>query len=504
MRERYTTLATISLSAIIIPLAFTGPAISTLAVGRELGGDHVSLGWIVNAYALAFGSCVMAAGAIGDQIGRKRCFTAGLWIFIITSLLIGLAPNVLLLTVLRAVEGVGGALMLTSSTSLLAQAFQGHERNRAFSVLGTAFGVGLAFGPLASGVLIEHLGWRSLYFCLATLAVLILILGSRRIQESRNPQARGIDWPGTLVFTAALLALTLGILRGPLEGWGSPLVLTLLGGAVLLLRIFIVVEPRHPYPMLELALFRYPRFLGVQLLPVATGFSFIALIVYLPLWFMAIQGRDTLVAGLAILPLTAPMLIVPLLAGRLASHINPGVLAGVGFCIAALGTALMMRIAPDSRIVSMAFPMLLIGIGNGLPWGLMDALSVSVVPKERAGMAAGIFTTMRVAGEAIAIAAISAGLLSLTAHYLDRHAETRSLSLPTSATAIARQIGAGATPDSSWSTDGVILELAQHAHTWAFQTIFGALTGLSLIAAGICLATLRTPGTRIKTPPLKS
>ena len=323
----------------------------------------------------------MAAGAIGDQIGRKRCFVAGLWTFIVTSLLIGLSPNLLLLNLLRAVEGLGGALVLTSATSLLAQEFEGAQRTRAFSFLGTAFGVGLAFGPMASGFLIERLGWRALYFAIALIAVLILLLGTRRIRESRDPAAQGIDWPGTLLFTAALVALTFGIVRGPQDGWTSPRVLSLLVGTAVLLAAFVAVESRRPRPMLELSLFRYPRFIGVQLLPVATGFSFIALIVYLPIWFIVIQGRDAFTAGLAILPLTAPMLVVPLLAGRIAQHVSPGLLSGIGFLISALGSWALMRLSPDGGLWSMAIPMLLIGIGNGLPWGLMDALSVSVVPR---------------------------------------------------------------------------------------------------------------------------
>lgn len=120
----------------------------------------------------------------------------------------------------------------------------------------------------------------------------------------------------------------------------------------------------------------------------ATGFSFVALIVYLPIWFIAVQGRDEFAAGLAILPLTSPMLIVPLIAGRLARWVSPGLLSGIGFIIAAIGSLLLMRMSPAGGVWPMVVPMLLIGIGNDLPWGLMDALSVSVVPKERAGMAA--------------------------------------------------------------------------------------------------------------------
>lgn len=498
--DRYKVLVAICISAIIIPLVFTGPAISTPAVGRDLGGDQSTLAWIVNAYAIAFGGCVMAAGAIGDQIGRKRCFVAGLWVFVATSLLIGLTPNLLLLNLLRAAEGVGGALVLTSATSLLAQEFEDAQRTRAFSFLGTAFGVGLAFGPMASGFLIEHLGWRSLYFAIALVAALILLLGTPGMRESRDPEARGIDWPGTLLFTAALVSLTFGIVRGPQDGWASLRVLSLLGGTVLLLGAFIAVELRRPRPMLELSLFRYPRFIGVQLLPVATGFSFIALIVYLPIWFIVIQGRDAFTAGLAILPLTAPMLVVPLLAGRMARHVSPGLLSGIGFLISALGAWLLMGLSPDGSYWTMAIPMLLIGIGNGLPWGLMDALSVSVLPKERAGVAAGIFTTMRVAGEAIAIAAIGAALIGLTAENLRMAAEAGSISLPANATAIASQIGAssghGSSNGSGSAMDRTIVELAHRAYVSAFHSICGVLAVFSILTAVVCILMLRQSADR--------
>lgn len=492
--NRYKVLVAICISAVIIPLVFTGPAISIPSVARDLGGDQTNLGWIVNAYAIAFGGCVMAAGALGDQIGRKRCFVTGLVIFAVTSILIGLTPSLLVLNLLRALEGIGGALVLTSATSLLAQEFEDVERSRAFSFLGTAFGVGLAFGPMASGFVIEHWGWRALYFATAVISILILVLGTPRIRESRDPDAQGIDWPGTILFTAALVSLTFAIVLGPQQGWASAMVLVLIGSAVVLLAAFVAVELKRAHPMLDLSLFRYPRFIGVQLLPVATGFSFVALIVYLPIWFIAIQGRDAFAAGLAILPLTAPMLVVPLIAGRLARFVSPGVLSGIGFLIAAAGALLLMRLSPEAGLGPMILPMLLIGIGNGLPWGLMDALSVSVVPKERAGMAAGIFTTMRVAGEAIAIAAIGAALVGLTAHGLTVAAADNAISLPASAAAIASTISSGAhaaATNESPALDGTIMALANAAYTDALRVILLVLAVLAILTAAICLLTLR-------------
>lgn len=416
--NRTKILVAICASAVVIPIVFTGPAVSTAAVGRDLGGDLSSLTWMVNGYAIAFGGFVMAAGALGDQIGRKRCFVVGLCIFTITAILIALTPSLLLLNLLRAIQGLGGALCGASAMALLAQEYEGHARTRAFSLLGTSFGAGLAFGPLTSGFFIDLAGWRSFYIAIAAVSVAILLLGCPLMRESRDPEAQGIDWPGTVLFTAALVALTAGLVRGPVAGWQSVEIISLFTAAVALLGAFIVVEQRTARPMLDLSLFLYPRFLGVQVLPVATAFSFVALVVYLPIWFTAIQGRGELATGQALLPLTAPMLIVPLLAGRLAKWISPGLLSAVGFVLSAAGALLLMRMSPETGIGPMVLPMLLIGIGSGLPWGLMDALAISVVPTERAGMAAGIFGTMRVAGESIAIAIIGAALIGLTAYGL--------------------------------------------------------------------------------------
>ena len=190
------------------------------------------------------------------------------------------------------------------------------------------------------------------------------------------------------------------------------------------------------------------------------------------------------------------MLVVPLLAGRMAQHVSPGLLSGIGFLISALGAWLMMGLSADGSLWTMAIPMLLIGIGNGLPWGLMDALSVSVVPSERAGMAAGIHHHAR-GGEAIAIAAIGAVLVGLTAANLRTAAQAGSPSLPQDATAIASQIGASAGHGSSTgvvsATDGAIIELAHHAYTSAFHSIFGVLAVLSILTAVVCILTLRKP-----------
>lgn len=500
LKNRYSVLIPLCAAGIIIPIVFTGPAIATPMIARDLGGSLLELGGVVNAYNVAFGSCVMAGGALADRFGRKRCFISGLLLFFLTSLLIGLAPNITFLNVLRGVEGVAGALTLTSASALIAQEFDDHLRLRAFSFLGTSFGIGLAFGPMLVGVLIAHLGWRSLFFGIALASLLVFVFSFQKVNESRDPNARSIDWWGIGLFTLALGALILGIVSGPEKGWNHPQVVILLAGSALLLLLFVIVEIKSREPMLDLSLFRFPRFVGVQLLPIATGFCFVALLVYLPIWFIGIQGYGETEVGLAILPLTAPMLIVPFLAGSLSRHISPGYLCGAGLLLAALGECwLAFALEPGAPISGIVLPMLVIGIGSGLPWGLMDGLSMSVVPKERAGMAAGIFTTMRVAGEAVAIAIIGALLVGYTVSGLRQLAQGNPLLDLAQTSDWAGRIASGqlaAVLEQVASADRNVLgHLLATVYQHSFSAVLLLIAALTAVCAVLCVLTVKVDGT---------
>ncbi|AIS13135.1 MFS transporter [Pseudomonas chlororaphis subsp. aurantiaca] len=484
----YAVLAAVCLAALILPLTFVGVAVATPAIGRELGGGPLALSWITNAFMLSFGSVLMAAGTLADEYGRKRVFSLGVGLFALTSLALAFAPSVLWLDLLRALQGLAGAAALAGGSAALAQEFEGPARTRAFSLLGTTFGVGLAFGPILAGVLIEAYGWRSIFISGTLIGGLSLLFGVPRMHESRDPNAAGVDWPGTLSFTAALVALTWGILQAPQSGWGSPVVWGLLLVALLALLLFIVVELRVRRPMLDLSLFRYPRFIGVQLLPIATCYCFVVLLILLPIRFIGVEGYSEIDAGLMMIALSAPMVVVPLLAAWLTRWFSAGTLSSVGLVIAALGLYLLSRIAPGQAPAANVLPMLLIGLGAGLPWGLMDGLSVSVVPKERAGMATGIFSTTRVAGEGIALAlvvALLAGLLQLSmAATLPEHPQ-----LPLAAQQLASgnlQASAALLPELGRER---LLGLYAKAFTWLLY----ALIAITLVAALVVRLMLHEP-----------
>lgn len=407
-------LFTVCLAAVILPLNFVSGAVATPAIARELGGSAQALSWITNSFMLTFGCFLMAAGVLADELGRKKVFVSGVSLFALLSLLQAFSSSLLWIDLLRAAQGIAAAGALAGGAAALAQEFDGAARTRAFSLMGSSFGVGLAFGPFLAGVLIANFGWRSVFFSATVIAVLSLITGAGKMRETRNPQASGIDWPGTLSFTAMLALLTWALMEIPQSGLHSTRVLSLLGGAALLLAVFVVVELRVKNPMLDLSLFRYIRFIGVQALPLATGFCFVVLLVVLPMLFIGVSGLSEERAGLMMMALSVPMLIVPLLAAWLTRWISAGVLCTSGLVIAAAGLGWLSQAVLAQDVTGMIAPMVVVGIGTGLPWGLMDGLSVSVVPKERAGMATGIFSTTRVAGEGISLAIVGAILSMLT------------------------------------------------------------------------------------------
>lgn len=412
--RRLVVLGAVCMAALALPLAFSGGAVATPAIGRDLGGGPVALNWVTNAFMLTFGSLLMAAGALADRFGRRRLFACGVAGFTLASLALGFAPSITAVDLLRAAQGVAAAAALAGGTAALAQEFDGRARTRAFSALGATFGIGLAFGPVLAGWLITQLGWRAIFATGALAGALSLVFGVPRMHESRDPDARRLDWAGTVTFTAALTCLTCAVIEAPSHGWMSPPILALLAGCLASALAFVVIEQRVEQPMLDLSLFRYPRFVGVQVLPIATCYCYIVLLVLLPLRFIGIDGFDEMQAGGLMLALSSPMLVVPFIAATLTRWMSAGAISGIGLVIAAaglqaLGSALHAGAGPTAML-----PMLVIGIGAGLPWGLMDGLSVSVVPKSRAGMATGIFSTTRVAGEGVALAVASALLAALT------------------------------------------------------------------------------------------
>ncbi|MCB8881220.1 MFS transporter [Acidisoma cellulosilytica] len=470
--EKAAGLLAVCLAAAAMPLTFTGPAVALTEIGRTLGGSPIALNWVTNAFMLTFGSALMAAGALADHHGRKRVFLIGTGAFALVSLGLVFAPNILWFDLLRAGQGLAAAAAFAGGMAALAQEFDGHARTRAFSIVGTSFGVGLSLGPIASAVMIDAFGWRSIFWLVLALVLPSFLLATRVLRESRDPAAKGLDWAGAISFTAALSLFTYGVLLAPQRGWGDVRVIALLIGAVVLFAVFGLVEKRVARPMLDLTLFRYPRFVGVQLLAAAPAYAFVVLLILLPIRFTGIEGMSVIAAGQLMIALSAPLLVLPILAGLLTRFLSPAIICGIGLLISAAGLFWLSGFPVGTAHGLIIAPMIMIGTGISLPWGLMDGLAVSVVPKERAGMATGIFSTTRVAGEGVALALVSAILSALTAAHL-----------PAGSAKTAQRLATGDLAGAKTSLPGVPPALLVQSYSAGFETLLLLLTGITVLTA---------------------
>ncbi len=486
--NRWLQLLAACLTALLIPLCFTGPAVVLPSISQALGGTPVQLNWILNGYILAYGSVIMVSGSLTDLYGPRRVWLGGLAWFCAFTFPIAWAPSAGWIDFLRLMQGVGGAAAFAAAMSSLAPLFHGAARARAFSLLGTTFGIGLSFGPLISGWLVQTAGWRWVFHGtgLVGLAGLALVAASVRA-TSGTAQGR-LDWRGALSFTGALGLFTYGMLLAPENGWTDLAVAGSLLVSALLAAAFVITERRTPHPMLDLTLFRSARFVGVQVLAASPAFLFIALIAILPGRFIGIDGYSPLQAGQLMIGLAAPLLGVPLLAALLTRWVSPRTLSSIGLLAVAAGLAWLARdLAGDAQ--GLWLPMGLIGIGIGLPWGLMDAMAVSVVERERVGMATGIFNTVRVSADGVAIAVVSALLATLV------HAQAAA-ALPAASRQdllqAANRAALGQLAEAADLLPGAAALLHQ-AYDAAFGRVLYALAMLALLLAGLVYALLGKP-----------
>src|SRR4051795_13660508 len=412
MARKWFTLLAASIATFMLLLDITVVNTALPSIREDLGGSFADLQWVIDAYTLALAAVVLMAGSIADRIGRRRTFVAGLVVFTVASAAIALSPSTGFLIAARGVQGIGGAIMFALSLALIAQEFKpGRERATAMGVYGATIGIAVATGPLVGGALTDSLGWESVFYLNVPIGIGAIAMTLTRVRESRDPRPAGPDWPGTITFSTALFMLVLGLVRGNQDGWGSTHIVALLAGSVVLLGAFVLIELRSKDPMLPLDLFRNPSFTGVQIAAFAISSTLFALFLYLTLYLQGYLGNSPLDAGLKYLPVSVTVFLVSGAAASLVPRVPARVLMSAGLALVGLGLLLM-----GGREVSDSWNALLpgfivTGAGAGLVNVVIADVALSVVPKERSGMASGINDTLRQVGVSVGIAAWGAVFL---------------------------------------------------------------------------------------------
>ncbi|WP_344311764.1 MFS transporter [Fodinicola feengrottensis] len=409
------TLAVVCAAIVLVPVTATGASIALPDISASLHTSLASAQWVVNAFFLTFASFMAISGSLADLAGRRLMFATGIAVFCAAMLVAAYAPVIGVLILARVIAGIGAAAVVTGGSALLAHAYAGRGRSRAFALFGTAIGLGLAFGPLIAGVLVTALGsWRAFFLVAAVILVPVLLV-TPLLPASRERHRAGLDLPGAITLTLSLSAFVFGVIEGPSLGWRHPLVICALVAAAALMAAFVIVERRGTHPMIDVSLFAEPRFLAICVIPILLAFGFVAPLLALPAYFMAVDGIDAQTAGLLLVLLTGPTLVVPVVVGAIAHRVSQRVLLVATMVLTAVGAAWStLTIHAGAYAGELAGPLLLIGTGFGVSLAVLDGAAVSAVSPARAGMAAGVFNTMRLGGEAVAIAVLGSLLAGVT------------------------------------------------------------------------------------------
>jgi EmrB/QacA subfamily drug resistance transporter len=434
--SKWWTLTAVCLGTFMLLLDVTIVNVALPDIQSALHSSFSGLQWVVDAYALSLAALLLTAGSLADMFGRRRLYLVGLVIFVIGSLLCGVAATTLMLQLSRGLQGVGGAIMFAVSLALLADAFRGKDRGIAFGVWGAITGLAVAIGPLLGGILTSGLSWRWIFFVNLPIGVVAVVITLLKVAESRSPAARRPDWIGFVLFTAALAALVYGLIESNQRSFGNALVLGCLIGAGVLLAAFVVAESRMRQPMFDLSLFRKPTFSGGSFAAFSLSASIFSLLLYLVLYIQDILGYSALGTGVRLLVISAGILATSTIAGRLSSRVPVRYLIGPGMLLVGVGLLLMRGLDAGSAWTHLIPGMLVSGAGVGMVNPPLASTAVGVVQPQQAGMASGINSTFRQVGIATGIALLGTLFSSQLRDYVAAHASALAGHGPQVATAI--------------------------------------------------------------------
>jgi EmrB/QacA subfamily drug resistance transporter len=408
MDRKWWTLLVVCVATFMLLLDITVVNVALPAIQKDLDASFSDIQWVIDAYALTLASLLLTAGTLGDLLGRRKVFAAGMVVFCVASLACGLSGSPIVLEISRGVQGIGGSTMFALTLALLAQEFHGRERGTALGIWGATTGAAVAIGPLVGGALVDGFGWEWIFFVNVPVGVAALTILFTRVRETADPTGARIDYAGTITFSASLFALVLGLVRANAEGWGSTLIVSLFVASAVLMLAFVLIERRVEHPMFELSLFRKPAFIGADAAAFCLSASMFAMFLYLTLYIQNVLGYTPLQAGVRFLPVTLVSFVAAAASGNLTSIIPARFLLALGLGLVGVGLWLMHGVTPADSWTTLLPGFLVAGAGIGLTNPAIASSAIGVVPPQRSGMASGINTTFRQVGIATGIAALGA------------------------------------------------------------------------------------------------
>ncbi len=378
--------------------------------------------WVVIAYLVTIASVLLTFGRLADMFGRKVLWMLGLGIFTVGSALCGAAPTLLLLVIFRALQGIGGALLMSNSTAMLTRAFPESERGRVLGLNAVTVSIGVSAGPTIGGFITNSFTWRWIFYVNVPVGILGLLFTWYMLKEpARLDRKQKFDPLGAAVLSAGITAAMLGLSFGQESGWGSPLIIGLFTSGFLLLLLFVFIERQVTDPIVDLSLFRNRLFATANMSSLLSFLALFAVSFLLPFYLEQLHGFPTDIAGLLLTPVPLTVSLVAPLSGWLSDRIGSRILSSAGLAIATLGLWLLTRLDASSSIFSIILPLVVTGIGQGLFQSPNNSAVMGAVPRERRGIGSGFLSTVRVVGQSLSVAVAGAVFASKGASEAGQH-----------------------------------------------------------------------------------
>jgi EmrB/QacA subfamily drug resistance transporter len=501
--RRWWALGALCLSLVVVTIDTTILNVALPSLVRSLHASASGLQWIVDAYTVVFAGLLLTAASLGDRFGRQGALSAGLLVFAVGSSASALAPSAGALIALRALTGVGAALVFPATLSILTNIFPDPvERQRAIAVWAGTAGIGIGLGPLAGGLLLQWFFWGSIFLVNVPLCLVGLALGHWLVPTSRDPEQSPLDPPGTVLSIVGLSSLVYAIIEGPSRGWTSPVVAGAFALSVVVLATFARVELRRAHPLLDLQLFRNPRFTAASLGVTTLYFCLFGVIFFQTQHLQFVLGYDPLQAGLRSVPFAAVLLVVANSTPRLVRLVGTRTVVAAGLLGVAVAMAMRAGYTIDTSYRSLLFSQCVFALGMGLTIAPATASIMGAVPANRAGVGSAINDTTRQIGGALGVAVMGSVGASLY-----HRAATHALS-PVRLPAVARSAATNSI-GSAFTAAGHLPAPAATAVSEAARRAFlhgsdvASLVGMVVALFGVGVAAAFLPARmRVGAPPV--
>jgi len=458
-------------------------------IQNRLGANVAEAQWIIESYALMLAALILVGGSLGDRLGRRRVFSAGVLLFALASMWCGLAPSIMQLIVARGVQGVGAALLVPGSLALISANFGKERRGQAIGTWSGFTAIAAGIGPVLGGWLVETVSWRWIFFLNIPLAVAVLLIAWRHVPESRNEQLKGsVDWRGAALAALGLGGVTLGLIESNTRGLTAPLVTVSFTAGCAALAGFVFAETRCEEPMMPLRLFRSPTFAGANLLTLLLYAALGGLLFFLPFNLIAVRGYTATAAGAALLPFVLTMSLLSRWAGGLVGRYGSKIPLVLGPILTAVGFALFALPGAEASSYWKAFfpAVMVMSVGMTISVAPLTTTVMGAVEERYAGVASGINNAVSRTASLLAVAVFGIVMLhafrsSLTEHLrpLPLTSEVRSQLVARSVDLVNLKIPAGV----SGEAQAAIRHAIREAFIVGFRLVAYIAAGLAALSA---------------------